>query len=79
MVINHRTTSEGKQWLVEECESVVFQNKNNSATSVNEEQFKINVKHNDELKSFLQPILQRKGAKKIKNYGKKMTTHAEAL
>ena len=27
----------------------------------------------------MQPILQRKGAKKIKNYGKKMTTHAEAL
>ena len=53
--------------------------KKNSATSVNEEQFKINVKHNDELKSFLKPILQRKSAKKIKNYGQKMTTHTEAL
>ena len=79
VAINPRTMSEGKQWLVEECKSALFQNENNSATSVNEELFKTNVKHDDELKSFLQPILQRKGAKKIKNYGKKMNAHAEAL
>ena len=43
VVINPRTMSKGKEWLVEECKSVVFQNENNSATSVNEEQFKINL------------------------------------
>ena len=79
VVINPKTMSQGKQWLVEECKSVVFQNENNSAMSMNEEQFKTNVKHNEELKSFLQPILQRKGAKKVKNYGKKRATCAEAL
>ena len=57
----------------------MLQDENNSAISVNEELFKVNVKHNDELKSFLKPILQRKSAKKIKNYGQKMTTCAEAL
>ena len=43
------------------------------------EEYRTNLKHNEDLKNFLQPILQQKGVEKVKKYRKKMKTYAEVL
>ena len=40
--------------------------------------FELNAKHNEELKNFLHPPLQQKGAKS-KNHSKQIKSHAQEL
>ena len=79
MVLNPRATSKAKQWIAEDYESVIFQYENNNETSVIAEEYRTNLKYNEDLKNFLQPILQQKGAEKVKKYRKKMKIYAEVL
>ena len=79
MVLNPRVINKAKQWIVEEYRSVIFKYPNENKTSVNKEEFSRNTKHNEDLKNFLQLILQQKGAEKVKKYGKKMKSYAQAL
>lgn len=66
IVLNPRTMSQGKKWLVDQCKSVVFKNENNNATSVNEEQFRINIKYNEELKFFCNQFFNKKEQRKLR-------------
>ena len=72
VVLNPRAINRAKQWIAEDYQSVVFQYENNNEMSVNVEEYQTNIKYNEELRNFLQPILQQKGVDKVKKYGKKI-------
>jgi len=79
VVINPKAHNKALKWLVEEYPAVVFQKENSNETLVDVSQFQQKTKYNDKLKQFLQPILQQKEALKVKSFGKKMKSYAQAL
>ena len=57
IVLNPGKKFQARKWIVEEYTSVIFNNEKETATSINKDKFKLNIKHNRELKEFLTLIL----------------------
>ena len=65
--------------MFEEHPAVMFQSNAKHDVSVDIEKFRTKQKHNDDLKEFLTPILNNQQAMKMKNCGKKVKSHSQAL
>ena len=79
MVINPKAKHKAIKWLIEEYPAVLFQQTREISTSVNVEQYQKKNSYDEDLKLFLQPILTQKEAPKVKRYGKRMKSYAQAL
>ena len=79
VIINPKTTRKTKQWIVNEHPKLEFEEKHDRCSSINEQEYKINKEHDEELREFLRPVLESKEAKKNKVFGKNMKSYAQAI
>jgi len=79
VILNPQMKDKAKQWLVKEYPSIIFKYQSENKTSVNAEDVGKKSKYSEDLKAFLSPVLTHKDAIKVKKYGKKVKTYAQAL
>ena len=68
-----------RKWLVESYPKIAFQYLSTKNTSVDGQEFQMNVKHNEDLTRFLTSMLQTPEAAKVKKFWKHIKTHAQVL
>ena len=78
-IVNPKTTRKIKQWIVNECPKLEFEEKHDCCSSINEQEHRLNKECDEELREFLRPVLESKEAKKNKVFGKNVKSHAQAL
>ena len=79
VILNPSKKFKARKWLVEIYPQIIFRTPTGNKTSVKEEEFNQNIKLNDDLKEFLSPVLQSKAATKVKKYGARVKSYAQAL
>ena len=80
VVINPAKKFQARKWIVEEYQSVIYNDERDNLSSINTDEFKSNAKYNKDLKEFLTPVLTQKGIEKIGSFGKsKYKTYASVL
>ena len=79
VVINPRTASKSRRWLAIDSKALIFKDGKSIETSVNAQEFELDIQYNEQLKEFLKPTLQLNAAKKVKSFGKIMKTYIQAV
>ena len=80
VILNPGKKFQACKWIVEEYTLVIFDDEKETATSINKDEFKLNVKHNEELKEFLTLTLTQKGIEKRGPFRKaKYNTYASIV
>jgi len=74
-VINPRIASKSRRWLAIDSKVLIFKDGKSIETSVNAQEFELDIQYNEQLKEFLKPTLQLNAAKKVKGFGKIMKTY----
>ena len=57
VVINPRTASKSRRWLAIDSKALIFKNGKSIETSVNAQEFELDIQYNEQLKEFLKPTL----------------------
>ena len=79
VIINPKMTKKAKQWIASKHPKLEFKEAKEYKSLINEEQCKIDNKHNEDLREFLRPTLENEEAKQNKVFGKSMKSYAQAL
>ena len=79
VILNPRMKHNARKWLAESYPKIAFQCLSTKNTSVDSQEFQMNVKHNEDLKKFLTPMLQILEAAKVEKFRKRIKTCAQVL
>ena len=79
VILNPQIKEKAKQWLVNEYSSVLFKYQSENKTTVNAEDVSKRSQYSEDLKAFLSPVLEHKDATKVKKYGQRVKSYAQAL
>ena len=79
VILNPKVKGSSRKWLIEKYPIMSFDYQCSKRASVNVEKYVAKERHDNDLKEFLQPILQQKDALKVKGHGKKLKTYAQVV